>query len=428
MIRRLLAVLVVGVTLAACETSNIDSSAAVTVTGRVLGPDGGPVAGVAVGLEREPSVGEMVGGLFIIPLTFFTACLADPAPAICRGRDLQRTTTSAAGTYAFNMTGRKAQTAFGNAADFTLVAAVPAANGERSGASVSAGFKIQTENLVLPDLQVWQPVVIVAPGRVTWSPPAGGGAMSVSAEDAGGQHVWTFDATRSELTFDPRILEDTSGTLAVSARTSAGAEGTDVSVTRRSGRVPYRNASGPPASRGRPCTIGVPVAPCVLTDGDFANRLPRPALSATTSSTTPEPQTATVDLGRSIDVSLVVVRGCACQVERSTDGQAWTAVGRSTGNTAIVPSRAAAARYIRLTGPGSDLREVSVWEGPAPAAAAAAPAPPPAETLAPPGASVAAPAPASAEPSRTAPALIALGLLLLVAIGTGAGAVALRRR
>ena len=416
MIRRLLVLLLLAVTLAACETSNLESSAAVSVSGRVLGPDGGPVAGVAVGLEREPSVGELLGGLLIVPLTFFTACLADPPPAICRGRDIQRTTTGADGGYSFQMTGRKAQTAFGNAADFSLVAAVPAASGERSGASVSADFKIQTENLVLPGLQVWQPTVTVGAGRVTWSPPAGGGAMSVAAEDAGGQHVWTFEATRSELTFDPRILEDTSGTLAVAARTSLGAEGTDVSITRRSGRVPYRSTTGPPASRGRPCVIGAPVSPCPVTDGDFTNRMPTPPPAPTTSSTAPAPQTATIDLGRSVDVSLVVVRGCACQVERSVDGQSWTVLGRSTGNSAVVPARVGAARYVRLTGPVSDLREVSVWEG--------SPPPPPAA----PGTPVAAPAPASSTPSRTAPALIALGLLLLAAVGTAAGAVAVRRR
>jgi hypothetical protein len=120
-------------------------------------------------------------------------------------------------------------------------------------------------------------------------------------------------------------------------------------------------------------------------------------------------------------VSLIVVRGCSCQVERSADGQTWTAVGRATGYTAVIPSRTGPARFVRLTGSISQLREVSVWEGAAPQAPA-----PPASTGSPPAAAPDAIAPASAEPSRTAPALVALAALVLAALATGAGAA--RRR
>jgi hypothetical protein len=220
-------------------------------------------------------------------------------------------------------------------------------------------------------------------------------------------------------------LEDTAGQLAVAAVTSAGAEGTTVTLRRQSARVDYRSAAGPPLSRGRPCTAGapaVPVTPCPFTDGNFVNRLPRPATPITTTSApgAVTPETATIDLGRPADVSLIVVRGCACQVERSTDGQTWTAVGRASGYTVIAPSRVGPARFLRLTGPLSDLHEVSVWEG----APAAAPAPPGPGTAPPPPAPVPADTPTE---SRTVPALFALALLVLAAIGTGAGALVARR-
>ena len=52
------------------------------------------------------------------------------------------------------MTGRRAQTGFGNVVSFSLWTDVAPAAGELSGAGVRVGFEIQTENLVLPNLQV----------------------------------------------------------------------------------------------------------------------------------------------------------------------------------------------------------------------------------------------------------------------------------
>jgi hypothetical protein len=371
MMRRLLAALVLALTLAACETSNLDSAAAVSVSGRLLRADGNPAGGVTVGFERDRSLGDLVAGTVLVPLTLFTACLADPPPEVCRGRSVRRTTTAADGSYSFQLTGKDTQSFFGNALTMTVSAELPPAAGEVAGPSVAADFKVQATNLRLPDLVAWQPRVTVAPGRVAWEPLAGGsGSYQVGVEDAGGNAVWGFPATRPEVSFDARILEDTTGSIAVSARSSATAEGTTVGVVRRSGRVGYRSTAGAPVSRGRPCTqsAGPSPARCTLTDGDFANRLPAPATSTTVPPAqagatipSPPPAMATIDLGQPRNVSLVVVRGCSCAVEGSTDGQAWTPMGRSTGDTAVVPARTGAARYVRLTGPLTDLREVSVW-------------------------------------------------------------------
>ena len=245
-------VAVLALVLTGCEASNLDRSAAVAVSGRVLRADGTPAGGVPVALEREPSVGEIFTGLVVIPLTLFTACLVDPPAALCRGRSVKRATTAADGTYSFNLTGDDTQTAFGNARSFTLSTGAR----EPAGAVVSASFKIQTEALVLPDLQLWQPAVTVGVGRIGWSPPATG-EYRVVVEDTAGQLVWSFDSPRAELVFDPRLLEDTTGSLAVSARTRRPRTGppsassvSPVASPIAAGRAHRSRAAGP--ARWRP--------------------------------------------------------------------------------------------------------------------------------------------------------------------------------
>ncbi|HVL05401.1 MAG TPA: hypothetical protein VM388_05405, partial [Acidimicrobiales bacterium] len=263
--RRVLVVLVLALTLAGCEASRLDRAAAVVVSGRVLRADGSPAAGVAVALLRAPSFGEVTTGLVFIPLTFGTACLADPQAALCRGHSVKRATTTVDGGYSFDLTGADTRTAFGHARSFTVTTGV-------AGATVTANFKIQTEDLRLPDLQAWQPAVTVGAGRIAWDPPAPG-SYEVVFEDTAGRRVWTLGSPGTEVTFDPRILEDTAGRLAVAARSDASAEGTGVGIRRQSDQVAYRGAAGAPLSRGRRCTVepaGTTLSPCPLTDGDLA--------------------------------------------------------------------------------------------------------------------------------------------------------------
>lgn len=433
--RRVLAVLVLALALAGCEVSNLDGAAPVVVSGRVLAADGSPAGGVPVALERDPTLGEAVAGLFLIPLSFGTVCLADPPAPLCRGRTVRRATTAADGSYTINLTGRDTQTGFGNAAPFTLSSQV-------GGSVVTADFRIQAEALRLPDLQAWAPAVSVASGRIGWGPPAPG-EYQVVVEDTAGRRVWSFEAERPEVSFDPRLLEDTAGSLAVAARTRTTAEGTTVVVRRQSPPAAYRGGAGPPLSRGRPCVVapaGTALAPCPLTDGDLRSMLPPAPAPARGSdavpTTAPAANQVTIDLGRLAEVSLVVVRGCTCTVDRSADGQAWTEVGRVSGFAAVAPARPGPARFVRLTGIYGEAGEVSVWEGRAPAAGppttlapgAPAPAAPPAVTPPAAGGAGGQAAPAATPPDepRTGPALVALALLVMAGAGTGAAAA--RRR
>jgi hypothetical protein len=147
-----------------------------------------------------------------------------------------------------------------------------------------------------------------------------------------------------------------------------------------------------PLSRAKPCTGGT--LGCPFTDGDLAAEQPLDG-------------PATVDLGRSTAVGLVVVRGRGeARVEGSTDGRRWTELPArellGAPGWSAAPRTAASFRYVRVTGPDR-LAEVSVWPPTAAERAAAARA---------------------GGPGRTVPIAVAALLVLLV----GAAALRLRRR
>jgi hypothetical protein len=187
--------------------------------------------------------------------------------------------------------------------------------------------------------------------------------------------VWAFASDGSQLRFDPRILEDSQGGAFVVAGRELHATGTAVHAEYGSARVPYAGSAGPPPSRGAPCTLqleGRPPAaldPCPLTDGDFIDVVGgtvAAAEPATTAGGGPAAAaSATVDLRSARPLALVVVRGCACEVETSADGSAWTSLGRTpAADASVVPPRPTTARFVRVrtTGSLAELREVSVWE------------------------------------------------------------------
>lgn len=78
------------------------------------------------------------------------------------------------------------------------------------------------------------------------------GSYQVGVEDAGGRHVGSFDSSGRTVTFDPRILEDTAGSLVVSARSQTTAEGTTVGMLHRSARVGWVPQHRRPAGVTRP--------------------------------------------------------------------------------------------------------------------------------------------------------------------------------
>lgn len=70
-------------------------------------------------------------------------------------------------------------------------------------------------------------------------------------------------------------------------------------------------------------------------------------------------------MGRAVNVGLLVLRGCDCSVEGSTDGRTWSEVAEADyADAEIKPRARTSIRYIRAGGlleSFSGLREISVW-------------------------------------------------------------------
>ena len=386
--------------LAGCETgtpSALSPDQAVKVSGRLVGPGGKPVGLTRVVLYRQPSVGEALGSLFVIVASAGVACLADNPPALCRGA--RRVTTSADGSFVFNLKGSDTHEGSGhNAATFNLAAALPAGGASLTGPETTVAFKMQVADLRLPDIQFWQPALshTAAAGSSTlaWTPtPATLGEAPVyeaEFEDPEGNLVWAYPAVKTPAALDSRYLEDFRGGVAVHARAHLVGPGTTFEFEYRSHSVAFAGTAGQPLSRRRACFLddGNGVArrqgpPCTLTDGDLARvfSASRGGCRATAASPCPSAGDAApyIDLGARVSIDLVVIRGCTttCAVEVSDDRQNWRPAGgyhladshySANGEAAVaLPQAPTQARYVRLNFENHDttrLTEVSVWGRP----------------------------------------------------------------
>jgi hypothetical protein len=343
--------------LAGCgPTSKVDPAATVTVRSGVRLPDGAPAADAPVTLTREAGAGELIGGFFLASVTLFTACLADPAPEPCRGGFRRTATTGAGGAVEFQLRGNDTRGAFGAASPFALATHLPAEGAELAGPVAMLGFRVQAAALTLPDIRLWRPAFeLVGPNTAHWDKLPGdaygkGSGYRLAFETTTGVAVWAFDTDGTQLTFDPRLLEDSRGGVTVAAKRKLS-----VNANYTSARRSNIATAGAPPSRGKSCAVdGVAVNPCPLTDGDFQRSLPGSAAKE-----------VTVDLGAPRPVGMVSVRGCAgCAVATSTDGAAWAPLADTkTADAAIDPPRVTTARYVRVSRDGSvtQLRELSVW-------------------------------------------------------------------
>lgn len=354
----------------ACNPSQVDAGADVTLSGRILGPGGSPVA-TRVLLTSEPGLGDLLGGTFFTLLSFGTLCLAESPPEPCGVLfDEGHTTNSGPdGAWSLSLKGSDSRSFFGSAKVLRLWA------GEPSGASASMAFRVQTEDLDLGTLKLWEPDLSVGGDRAEWSPAPDdlgtGSGYRLVFETAAGEHLWAVDAPGTSVRFDPRLVEDSSGTARVTAARDGVAMGTTVDYSYRSAGRPFSGSAGAPPSRGKPCSVlgeGVPsqpLGPCPVTDGNLTRAsvpVPSPAAGSTAS---PAASWLQIDLGRPARLSLVVVRGCSCPVEASADGVRWESVGSGEGpDFAFEAGSRTPFRYVRVGGQGallSSIREVSVW-------------------------------------------------------------------
>jgi hypothetical protein len=386
----------------ACETSNVDPDAEITIGGTATFQDGEPASGSRIALSKE---WDLVEGLTTVA-SLGLACVSDDIDAACGDSELDEADDD--GSFAFDLKGSDTQGSFGQASTLEISAEAPAADDELQGPASVQRFRVQTEQLRLP-LRLWDAKLTFTAdrqrGRATWAPvgksvrPPGAAAskLAFTLEFRGdrGSTVWRFPAATSPVSVDPRLLEDAAGDVAVFADldpvTVPKEQGTGVDALFRSARLPYEGRAGVPDSRGKPCFTleGAKKAersPCPLTDGDFIETLPAAEEPCPTGCPpTEEEKDVILDLEDTLDIRLVTIRGCSssCVVATSMDATTWTAFasGRPKGggsdrldrpsffaapndNLKLTAPRATKARYVRVTTEDSitRLREVSVFD------------------------------------------------------------------
>ncbi|MGH2829791.1 MAG: hypothetical protein ACRDJM_04850, partial [Actinomycetota bacterium] len=217
-----------------------------------------------------------------------------------------------------------------------------------------------------------RPVDGIAPPEVSLS----GLRPTVTFGLAGGEAAWTAGSNGSDARIDPRVLEDSEGSLSITLEERAvrvpDSVGREIDLLLRSPLRPYASPAGSPASRGASCSAAdgaaAPItrAPCWLTDGDFVRTFEAACPGSPCSRGVAA--LAIVDLGEARPTSLVVVRGCTgCTVDLSADAGAWRTIAVASGQVpdfTVAPPGSPPARYVRLRSPTgvARLREVSVWD------------------------------------------------------------------
>jgi hypothetical protein len=353
-----------------------------TLTGRILGPDGAPLAGAAVTVvESRSSLGldDALAAVFTLGI----ACISSALDCSGDDRVVDSGTTDGEGRYSLTLPDAYLP-GFETDEDWVLQVGRAPVAGELTGPSSSYELEVNTEVQEAPDLALWDgtPMVTATGGLLEVAVPSrrGGPPLENLAPrfvDDTGDVVWGVEGT----TVDPRLLEDRS-TRFVSSGFA------DVAVQHDDGRtiyheqvatatVPYVGALVP-LSRAKPCTrSSVATVGCPFTDGDLAGST---ELAAS--------ETVTVDLGAPAELGLVVVRGIGSHlrddvvVEVSEDGTTWTELphqaldGTNGWSAGRPPGRGlATGRYVRVGAGSLELAEVSVWP-PTEAERAAATRPP----------------------------------------------------
>jgi hypothetical protein len=378
------ALLALGAVLVACtgSPSEVDPDARIDIAGRVAHADGKAIPGVRVAMSREADLGEV----FAVFATLGLACI-DAHTDVCLGSRITRSGSD--GRFAYRLKGKDTQGFAGTASTMVLTSAAGPRADEVLGPISTYRFQVQTEALDIP-LRMWEPRLEGATGsfgaRVTWQRvPAtavpGLNAATVAHEiefRRDDEVVWTVGKARSGLAFDPRLLEDTVGSAAVTARLEdqrvSDARGRRVDLVLRSGARAYDSPAGAPPSRGRACAIAdgsgrlVYQPTCALTDGDFEEDFAPSVCTGASSCSEPPHRSAVVDLGAQRSLSLIVIRGCRdrCTVETSRDAKSWRGAGiASTEDAALRVAPLVRARYVRITASTTvdGLREVSAWTG-----------------------------------------------------------------
>lgn len=355
-------------------SSNVDSSATLTVGGVVERENGAGDAVANVQLIRHSDALQTIGDVVEIIGTAGLACLAGN-DSICH--PYAQATSAADGSYAFgSIRGADTQGSVGQALLFTAWLRGPTPRTPATApAGVNADFYIQKTQVTMPPLRLWETAggENDVGGAASFSWPSLQSSIGSAADgyrlqitNAKGQTIWSSSATASstQIGIDPRVTQDFAGNWAIWAHRKVPGDGTDFDVTYYSPSTAYASHGHIPASRGKECwlqgaTGPVKQAPCPLTDGDLGTRLqPLPATQCPSGQVcTPPPQNnwVYIDLGAATTLSALVLYDVAfgstssCAVEGSLDAAEWTSIAGSITNQQYqLVTLSGTARYVRL--------------------------------------------------------------------------------
>ena len=359
------------------ESSKVDRDATVTVQGTLQDVDGTPL--VSRPVRMGSGVSGLEGGAGFLTVGLF--CLSGE----CAG-DFFDARSGDDGAFAFELTGADTQSTFGEAVSFLLSTSGEPHGEHPTGPALAARFRIQTDQVTLPALQLVDPnLQIDAQGSTvsaTWDGTAPA-PYTVGYATADGVPVWEATATEPAATVDGRVLEDVTGLATVSGSRTDAIEGSELEISWRSSGVAFRGGFGPPPSRGASCELRsgdglvAEVDGCRLADGSWQRAgLPgtvcAPASTGTATTPCAPVERVRIHLPDAVPADLLVVRGCTdpCRAAVVDASQEATDVGPVSGPFGTVALRGAPVTAIDIiTDDVTSLVEVSAWapasQGPA---------------------------------------------------------------
>lgn len=333
-------------------TSSLPPLEDVTLRGRVLHPDGAPVANTPVRVDAINDSGfAILGFFFSAGFTTLTCFTADKELCPLPNSKRFASTTDGAGNYSFtfhNAHRRGVQT------DTDYVLSIGVASHVGGDAIVVGSYELELKDAMhtAPDLTLWDPTVTLTPGardyRVAYpSRPSSKNGIAVLFGDKAAPGVTLSD--RGGI--DARSVEDQSFTVVAHASKDVTAAGT-IYHQRFSAAPVTRKGTLVPLSRNAACNAtraDGTAAHCGYTDGDLVT----PGVVETSEQPSPVTQ-VTIDLGAAKTVGEVREQ-CACRLEASTDAQTWHGIPNGTfGGQRL--------RYVRVSGASlAAIPEISVW-------------------------------------------------------------------
>ncbi|MDQ3757245.1 MAG: hypothetical protein M3394_05295, partial [Actinomycetota bacterium] len=323
----------------AVPTTGAEQRVDAQLTGAVVTSAGEPVGGAALRVHSTAGTSERFAAGITAAFTAGLSCFVSD----CFGGGSSGQAT-AGGDGRYSLTLPKAHTPGVHLDDDWFVyASDPKRPPNEGGPLAYEEFEVLEAPLASPDLVLWAPTLTVAadPQRLelTWATleatrfQGRRASYELRLADQEGNLLWRVPRLSPGRAIDARLVEATAATATLVATVDVVSSKTIYHQTMVAPRQVLALGAEPPLSRQAPCQ-SVPPAPglgCWLTDGAFGARRPGPPscpslqpppeLKVRQEPCQPTTTAVTVDLGRTTELGLVVVRGSCggCDVATSSD-------------------------------------------------------------------------------------------------------------